>query len=234
MVNEGVIIEDEWRPRHGGKRPGAGRKKTNKRRGGPHRVRPELSPRHPVHTVLRVVRSLPSLRTRTWYAIVRKQLLHFLGREDFRVVHLSIQGTHLHFLVEANDRETLRRGMQSLAIRIARAINAHTGCRGKVFTERYHATQITTARQARNSLAYVLNNWRHHREDFAGGRVLEAQVDLYSSGVTFTGWIGQPRIAPPPGYEPLPVSAARTDLLRSEWRRYGKLDPFECPGPMWR
>ena len=197
-------------------------------------MRPELSARHPVHTVLRVVKSLPSLRTRTWYAIVRKQLQHYLGRSDFRVVHVSIQGTHLHFLVEAEGREALRRGMQSLAIRIARAVNARNGCHGKVFPERYHATQITTARQARSSLAYVLNNWRHHREDFVHGRALQAHVDLYSSGVTFTGGSGTPRIAPPPGYEPLPVSPPRTDLLRTEWRRYGAIDPFECPGPKWR
>ena len=77
-------------------------------------------------------------------------------------------------------------------------------------------------------------NRRHHREDFVHGRMLQAHVDLYSSGVTFTGWLGAPRIAPPPGYEPLPVSTPRTELLRTEWRRYGAIDPFEGPGPKWR
>ena len=36
---------------------------------------------------------------------------------------------------------------------------------GKVFQFRYHRVDITTPRQMRCALAYVLNNWRRHRED---------------------------------------------------------------------
>jgi hypothetical protein len=47
--------------------------------------------------------------------------------------------------------------MQSLAIRASLAMNLAEGGRiGKVFGYRYHATHITTPRQARNTLAYVL------------------------------------------------------------------------------
>src|SRR2546425_4555483 len=37
--------------------------------------------------------------------------------------HFSVQGNHLHLLVEAEGAESLSRGMQGLTIRIARAIN---------------------------------------------------------------------------------------------------------------
>src|SRR4051812_35552749 len=105
----------------GGKREGAGRKKTGKCRDAPHRRRPELSQRHPVHVVLRTWRTW--LRTGEMYRAIRRVLVHFYGREDFRVVHLSIQKNHLHFLIEAASRQALSRGMQSLASRCAHAIN---------------------------------------------------------------------------------------------------------------
>jgi putative transposase len=210
---------------HGGRRAGAGRKRTNKRRGGPHRARPELSPRHPVHVTLRARTLFPELRRRDYYAIIRKVLEHYLGREDFRVVHGSIQNTHFHFLIEARSKRALTRGMQSLAIRLSLAL---TGGEGKVFDERYHSVQIRTPRQARNTLAYVLNNWRRHRV-WAG----DAPVDPYSSGVTFSGWSKRPRFTIPDGYLPLPMSPPRTALLCSEWKQFGLIDPFERPGPFW-
>jgi len=111
-----------------------------------------------------------------------------------------------------------------------RAINATDGRCGKVFAHRYHATQIRTPRQARCALAYVLNNWRHHREDLVRGRAFEAAVDPYSSGLSFTGWKGR-GFRVPSGYRPLPVTPPATALLRSRWARFGRLDPFECPGP---
>jgi REP element-mobilizing transposase RayT len=210
---------------HGGRRAGAGRKKTSRRRGGPHRARPELSPRHPVHVTLRARKLFPEMRRRDYYAIIRKTLEHYLGRTDFRVVHGSIQNTHFHFLVEASSKRALTLGMQSLTIRLSFAL---TGGHGKVFEERYHAVQIRTARQARNTLAYVLNNWRRHRV-----WVGDAPVDPYSSGVTFTGWSERPQFSIPNGYLPLPMSPPQTSLLRSEWRQFGLIDPFERPGPWW-
>ncbi|MDX2088562.1 MAG: transposase [Kofleriaceae bacterium] len=224
---------------HGGRREGAGRKKTNVRRGGPHRRRPALSAHHPVHVVLRLRRWLPDLRAGRFYRALRPVLALFLGRADFRIVHLSIQNNHLHLLVEAADRDALGRNMQSFAINAARAINRARRASGKVFAFRYHATQITTPRQARRSLAYVLNNWRHHQQDLATGRVVNgyiqtAMLDEYSTAISFTGWIGRPRWTCPEGYEPLPVSPPSTDLLARSWERLGLIDPFEVPGPLGR
>jgi REP element-mobilizing transposase RayT len=156
-------------------------------------------------------------------------LRRYLGHQDFRIVHVSIQHNHLHLLVEAADRQALARRMQSFAINAARAINGTGGRRGKVFAYRYHATQIRTPRQARFTLAYVLNNWRHHRED-REGRAFEAAVDPYSSGLSFTGWKGR-RFRVPEGHSPLPVSPPATALLESRWTSFGLIDAFECPGP---
>jgi len=119
-----------------------------------------------------------------------------------------------------------------LGRRIQRAINAAWGSIGKVFAHRYHASQIKTARYARRALAYVLNNWRHHREDVVDARCRAAKLDPYSSGIAFTGWTE--RFATPVRYEPLPVSPPATQLLRGGWAMLGPLDPFEVPGPMWR
>lgn len=218
----------------GGIREGAGRPKgrTGRTHDAPHRARASLSPQHPVHVVLRTKSRWAQLRRSTIYTALRRVLQRYYGRDDFRVVHLSIQHTHLHLLVEAADRRALTRGMQSFAINAARAIHAVDGSRGKVFAFRYHATQIKTARYARHALAYVLNNWRRHREDQRNLRALHATFDPYASGLTFRGWRGSPRFALPARYTPLPVSPPRTALLRSDWRAFGLIDPLEVPGPI--
>ena len=161
----------------------------------------------------------------------RRVLDAYLGNRDFRVCHISIQQSHVHLLVEAANRKALSHGMQSLAIRAAHAFHANDGGCGKIFAYRYHASQIKTARYARHALAYVLNNWRRHREDFANGRMVSAHLDEYSSAVSFRGWTIE--FALHPTHVPLPVSPPRTWLLREGWKRYGAIDPQECPGPLW-
>ena len=77
-----------WKPR-GGKRRGAGRKPKGPRAGSPHRTRPELKARHPVHVVLRVIGEVGSLRRRFTYRAIREATLTTARREDFRIVHVS-------------------------------------------------------------------------------------------------------------------------------------------------
>jgi hypothetical protein len=158
---------------------------------------------------------------------VRRVLVRYLGRADFRIVHVSIQHNHVHLLVEAHDRRALTRGMQSFAINVARAIKRGPG---KVFAYRYHATQIKTPWHARHALAYVLNNWRRHREDVRSAKTLAARLDPYASGVAFSGWAQRVRFRAPPGYEPLPVSSPATQLLRFDWQTFGLIDLDEKPG----
>ncbi len=214
--------------KRGGRRPNAGRKKSAAFKCDPsHGRRPELSRQHPVHVMLRTLPSVPRLRQRDGFEAIRAVLFFFLDDPDFRIVHISIQRNHIHMIVEATSKAALRRGMQSFAIRAARALNEEFGREGKVFAFRYKAKQITTPYYARNVLGYVLNNWRRHREDrYAGEQSMP--FDRFSSAVSFAGWS---TTWPMSGVD-LHVSPPVTALLVSAWHRHGLIDPFEVPGPL--
>lgn len=88
----------------------------------------------------------------------------------FRIVHLSIQRTHIHLIVEAASRKALWKGMEAFSISAARQINASTGCKhGQVFADRYHARALTSPRQVRNCIASVLNNERERQHRRGNG-----------------------------------------------------------------
>jgi REP element-mobilizing transposase RayT len=106
--------------------------------------------------VLRVRADVPRLRRGAIYLVLHRAIRRANGREGFRVVHASIQHNHIHLLVEAGTQVTLSRGVQALAIATARGINRAHDRRGSVFAFRFHATAITSPRQMRSTLAYVL------------------------------------------------------------------------------
>ncbi len=171
-----------------------------------------------------------SIRTRDYYEMFRNVMRRYLGRDDFRICHISIQHSHFHLLVEAADARALSRGMQSFGIAFARRYHGERGSCGKVFEHRYFATQVTTSRYARHALAYVLNNWRRHRVDYEHGVESPWKLDPFSSAIAFEGWTE--RFVRPKAYNPLPVSPPRTALLRSGWQEFGRLSPYETPGPL--
>jgi len=104
--------------------------------------------------------------------------------ERFRVVEFSIQSDHLHLLVEAADKVALSRGMQGLAISMARRVNRMLGRRGRFWTDRFHARALKSPRAVRNGLVYVLANFRKHsRRHFPAG------IDRFSSAAVFDGWL---------------------------------------------
>jgi REP element-mobilizing transposase RayT len=220
----------DLRPRtRGGKREGAGRKKTGRCSDAPHRKRPQVRKYEVQHVVLRTRKDVPRLRRGKTYEAIARALRRTLGETAFRVVHTSIQRNHLHFLIEANDKGALGHGMRSLAITAARAINRVLGRRGKVFAYRYHATAISSPRQMRNALSYVLNNWRRHDEDETCEAAHRAMLDPYSTAIRFRGW-REGTFASPPGYEPLPAAEPETWLLRIGWERHGPISAYEVPG----
>ncbi len=172
------------------------------------------------------------MRRRAGYAAVRRGIAACIARPDFRVVHASIQANHIHLLIEADDKGALSRGLRAFMTACARAINGHRGLNGRVFAGRYHMTVVSSPRQARAALAYVLNNWRRHREHLAGDAARRAAVDPYSSGVIFDGWADRPtRLELPASYEPLPVAGARSWLLTVGWRQHPLVRVREVPGP---
>src|SRR5574338_712086 len=145
-------------------------------------------------------------------------------RAGFRVFAYSIQGDHLHLVVEADDARALARGMKAVGTRVARAVN-RTLCRtGPVLRDRYHLRVLRTPLEVRRALAYCLLNARKHLGRLAP-RV--GRVDPASSGRRFTGW--RPGISAV-ARSAAPVARAVTWLLREGWRRHGLLDPSEVPG----
>ncbi|KAB2895698.1 MAG: hypothetical protein F9K40_15920 [Kofleriaceae bacterium] len=196
---------------------------------------PEVSKNRPVHVSMKTHRDVGRLRRRDAYQAVRGAVATCLGRRDFRIVHVSIQANHIHALAEAHDKYALANGMRAFMISATRRLNALRGRKGQVFIQRYHAVQIGSPLQARNALAYVLNNWRRHREDLDGRAQRRANVDPYSTGILFDGWKvdGRPyTFGIPPGYEPMLVHAPRSWLLTVGWRDRGLIDVRETPGPI--
>jgi putative transposase len=130
---------------------------------------------------LRIKRELPSLRQTRAYRALSRAFLMARERFGMRLVHYSIQGNHLHLVVEAEHREALRRGMQGLAIRMARALNHALGRSGKVFADRYHAHMLRTPPEVKNAVAYVLGNRESHWRRAGHAPSTRWRVDLYSS-----------------------------------------------------
>jgi putative transposase len=203
--------------------------------------------------VLRVAPAVGSLRKRFMYRALREATIACALRElayddvngAFRIVHISIQRTHVHLLVEADNKLALSRGMQSFQISAAKHINREYSVkaklterrRGNVFVDRFHQEEITSPRQARRALAYVLNNWRKHREDQIGPAATWS-IDPFSSAISFSGWRQHEDAARagaivrwhrPPSYDPLIVYLPKTWLLQQGWQRYGLVSFFEIP-----
>jgi REP element-mobilizing transposase RayT len=227
--------------RHGGKRRGAGRPPKGPRPREKHKRRPTFKASQPIHVTLRVAADIGRLRTRELYKAIRWATVSVAEKHEdrFRIVHMSIQGNHLHLIVEAEDRMALARGMQGFEISAAKHINAamsrrrRSRRRGTVFTDRYHARILNSPTSAKRAIAYVLNNWRRHRQDRGSSWL----VDPYSSGISFPGWkelegalwMWRPS---DPRYQPLLVFQPKTWLLRTGWELAGPIRVRDVPGPV--
>lgn len=201
--------------------------------------RDAIDPRHPLHVTTRVVPELGSLRKRDLYHAIREATIAVFEREGFHLVHASVQRSHLHLLAEAEDKDTLAAGMKaflvSAAKRINRALWRRTGVRrrGKVFADRYKPVALTTPRQVRNCIAYVLNNFCCHGEDRAP-IAASWKVDPFSTGVFFNGWVelgDSPSLfIPRRGYLAMQTWLPKTWLLRVGWKKSGSVSVYEVPG----
>jgi len=146
----------------GGKREGAGREPDGDKPGVSHLKRPEFPARHPVHVTMRLLAGVGYLRGYSRMRAIENALREAEERFGVRIVHYSIQGNHLHLIVEAESAEALGRAMQGLAVRLARTLNRLARRGGKVFADRYHSHVLATLREVINAVRYVLENFRHH------------------------------------------------------------------------
>jgi REP element-mobilizing transposase RayT len=182
-----------------------------------HRARPIHDAHHPVHATLRAQRALPSLREPDVFPVLRRALAK-ASRGDFRLVAFSVQTDHVHLVVEAANGQALRRGLQGFSIRAARRLNAALGRRGPVWADRYHARPLSSPREVRHGLLYVLQNWKKHIPAVTG-------LDPCSSAAWFSGFrdhIAEPRFTSP-------VVPPRTWLAGVGWRRHGFIGLEERP-----
>ncbi|HEY6912675.1 MAG TPA: transposase [Myxococcales bacterium] len=114
-------------------------------------------------------------------------------------MQFSVQGNHVHLIVEADNDQALSRGMQGLAIRIARALNRMMRRKGRVLADHFFSRILKTPTEVVNAIRYVLGNHTHHL-----GAV---GIDPFSSaGLSATDHAAL--LAPPVGW-----------LLRIGWRR---------------
>src|SRR3989442_1003104 len=98
-------------PTRGGKRKGAGRKPNGVKAGVSHVRRPQFAARHPVHVSMRLLPGVGFLRGYSRRRAIEDALREVKLRFGMRVVHYSIQGNHLHLIVEVDDPSMLSRAM---------------------------------------------------------------------------------------------------------------------------
>jgi REP element-mobilizing transposase RayT len=213
----------------GGPRIGAGRPPLSKSPPVHHVRRPPVPGACPAHVTLRVRRGIPSLRKSRFLRELRPSLRKACERGEFRVAHYSVQGNHLHLIVEAAGKEALGRGMKAVGARVARAVQRAFDVAGAVMHGRYHLRVLRTPREVRSAIAYVLLNVRKHfkqRRGFAPA----VRIDEASSGRWFEGWRWWPPESPHAVSGPREVAPPHTWLLAAGWRRHGLIDPAEVPG----
>ncbi len=136
-----------------------------------------------------------NLRSRRCFSIVVRALGAATKRFGVRIVQFSVQGNHVHLVVEAASNESLSRAMQGFSIRVAKGLNRVMKREGRVLGDRYHARVLRSPREVRRALVYVRDNARRH------GLEASARDEYASAGAAVA--------LPPP----------TTWLLREGWKR---------------
>jgi REP element-mobilizing transposase RayT len=77
----------------------------------------------PVHVTLRMSARVWNLRTVRSFRVIERCVLASHGRFGASVVQYSVQGNHVHLLVEAADTDSLCRAMKGLSVRLAKGLN---------------------------------------------------------------------------------------------------------------
>lgn len=200
----------QFKKGRGGARAGAGRPRKRDP-GVSHGPRPKLPGRYPVHVTVRVRKHVVNLRTWRCFQLICAAFTAACDRFGMRVIALSVQGNHLHLLLEAACAAALARGMKGLEVRLARALNRLMGIKGSVFTERFHVRVLRNPRQVRAALAYIMGNTAKHARQ-VGRPVPTGYRDRYT-----VGYFGA-RTLLPEGTAGM-VVPPKTWLLRFGWQR---------------
>ncbi len=179
-----------------------------------------------MHVTIRLRRDLAGLRNFELAKALKRAFVRGCHKVGFRICQFSIQSNHVHLIVEASSADRLARGMQGWSVRVVRGLNRMLGRKGSMLDDRYHAEVITTPRQMRNALVYVLQNARRH-----GVRLERAWhgVDPFSSAWWFDGWRDDRWRRGLVSADEPPVAAPGSWLLTTGWRRHGLIGVTELP-----
>jgi hypothetical protein len=134
-----------------------------------------------VHVSIRVAGHVWNLRSQRSFAVFDDALRAAGRRRDFRVVHFSVLGNHLHLIVEASGTRAFALGVRGFSIRLARGLNEMMGLSGPVLADRYDAHVLRTPAEVRNAVRYVLGNFESHAERRGEPRSTKGWVDPFSS-----------------------------------------------------
>jgi hypothetical protein len=118
----------------------------------PHKTRPHLHRRHPVHVTARVARAIANVERRRVYVALRRALTLSLARSSFRIVHLAVLPRRVELIIEADDKLALARGMQGFQVSAARWLNRFARRRGTVFLDRYRMSILRTRLDVRDAI----------------------------------------------------------------------------------
>ena len=146
----------------GGARRGAGRPPKLERAGVSHLPRPEFAAKFPLHVTMSMRDVVWNLRSQRSFSRLSRAFWAGGDRFGFRLVHYSVQGNHIHLLVEAKGKSSLARGMQGLGVRVARSLNRMMGRRGRVLGDRYHSRVLRTPSEVKRVIDYLRSNAHEH------------------------------------------------------------------------
>jgi len=166
--------------RRGGWRKGAGRKPTGANAGPPHTRRQRIERLLPVHVTVRMARHVYNLRSQRAFSIIGPALAKAANRFGVRILEFSVQGNHIHLVVEAAAHEALARAMQGFLIRVAKGLNRMMNRSGAVLANRYDAHILDTPTEARWAVLYVRRNYHKHMAKL-GKPVPNSYVDPFAS-----------------------------------------------------
>ena len=155
----------------------------------------------PLHVTLRVAEHVWNLRSRRSFRVIAAALRIGADRFGVRVVQFSVQGNHIHLLVEAPDRDALARAMKGLSVRFAKGLNRMMGRSGRVIADRFHSHVLATPSEVRRAMDYIRNNARKHAAQW-GDHYSASYVDPFSSD-----------------RRDILLPTATTWLVREGWRR---------------
>lgn len=209
---------------HGGMRKSSGRKERDK--GMPHIERSRTNKSNPRFITLKRAPDLGIFRVPQTRDLII-DCFRKAQRDDFRIIHFTIQVDHIHLIIESSDEYSLACGMKGLVPRITKNVNRLWGRSGQLFPERYHDRVLSSPTQIRNTLRYLFNNWRKHSVD------TRAVFDDCSSAAYFDGWAGYAQQKSPSDHNS-PVAEPGFQIGVLVKRHCSPISPLTAPVPMPR